>query len=291
MLLAGFALLGEAGVAAQPSSIIGWSSESHTFGSDASFRDGLSVQGSTFFESMQMPKRGVSVVFVQDGVDLDDFARFGGIYGEKESAIPNIKSAIASAESSTFAPTVSGVQGDVVVHALGESVVQVTAEDFADARITPSALNSTTVIVTLPPVDAADKAAALARNDALVGKIVATLSRDGVPVCAMVVSTGSAPHGAATHLRYRSRRSSSSESASAATGRECKTIACRNARNVGKPVFTMYFSTTVMMGVVVCGLMVMVFLVGTFGLMVLSINDGKFPDPTDDDLIISTRNE
>lgn len=52
-----------------------------------------------------------------------------------------------------------------------------------------------------------------------------------------------------------------------------------------------YFSTTVLMGVVVCGLMVMVFLTGTFGLMVLTINDGKFPDPSDDELIISTRNE
>lgn len=71
----------------------------------------------------------------------------------------------------------------------------------------------------------------------------------------------------------------------------CRSSACRYGRNVGKPTHIMFFSTTVLMGVVVCGLMVLVFLVGTFGLMVLATNDGKFPDPTDDDLIISTRNE
>lgn len=46
------------------------------------------------------------------------------------------------------------------------------------------------------------------------------------------------------------------------------------------------------MGIVVCGLMVLVFLTGTFGLMVLAVNDGKFPDPAKQgELIVSTRNE
>mmetsp|Transcript_78512 Transcript_78512/g.109112 ORF Transcript_78512/g.109112 Transcript_78512/m.109112 type:complete len:296 (-) Transcript_78512:54-941(-) len=280
---------------ATSSSVIGWSSVPGTFRTEESLRDGVAVFPPALFKNIDIPTTGASVVFVQSGVELDDIARFGGIYGETKSAIVNIKDALEGASSTTFVPAVTSLSRQSIVTSLSSaegSMIEVDALEFANARITISASNQTTIVVTLPSVaGAVDMAAALAKNDALIGDITKELERFNTPLCVMVVSIGSQPFGAATNLRSRTRRSTAIEGTSSTIRHQCTSSACRYPRDVGKPTMIMFFSTTVMMGIVVCGLMVVIFLTGTFGLMVLAINDGKFPDPTDDDLIISTRNE
>eukprot|EP00038_Savillea_parva_P006288 m.162701 g.162701 ORF g.162701 m.162701 type:complete len:296 (-) comp12229_c0_seq1:200-1087(-) len=280
---------------ASSSSVIGWSTVPGTFRTNTALAGGVTVQKPDLFSAVGLPTYGASVVFVQDGVELDDLARFGGIYGEDTCSLTHIKGAVESSASSTFLPSVQGLGHDAIVKAMGASgapVVQVDASDFASQGITVSANNNTAIVVTLPSVaGAADMAAALAKNDALIGEIVSTLSSNGAPLCVMVVSSGDRFHGAATSLRNRRSSTASGSGVSAFQSHQCKSAACRYARNVGAPSKIMFFSTTILQGLVVCGLMVVIFLIGTFGLMVLATNDGKFPDPTDDDLIVSTRNE
>eukprot|EP00041_Stephanoeca_diplocostata_P006172 m.78010 g.78010 ORF g.78010 m.78010 type:complete len:284 (+) comp16209_c0_seq1:248-1099(+) len=265
---------------AASSPVLGWSTDSSAFPDASNIRAGITIPVEDLFSRhIHLPTSGVTVVFIQKELTVD-------ILTKCEASLPVITGAMRSAQSTVFAPSVNAPKGvpAALTRIIDGSASAVPARDFLTQRITISASNNTVLHVSLPNVDkmSCEKQQ---QNDKLMGEIIEYLEVFGASINVLVVGE---TKSVATSEK-RSRRDAVNEAANNGNT-YCTSNACRNARRVGYPVQTVYFSTTILMSIIVVLFLVSILITGVFGLMVLQNND-KFPDASDEHLIISTRNE
>jgi len=179
--------------------VLGWSNHQGAFlGADA-IRAGAAVSVDTALKSHISLAGRNTVVFAQDQLSVEDITKYGGVYGVGESAFSNIKSAMDTAEESLVLPAVSGS----LVKSLGGNVVTMTAADLENGAAAATAAlkgdKATVIVFQLPAVaGAADVAAALKSNDALVGKTFQLLTAADNSIVALLTADAESPLTGAT---------------------------------------------------------------------------------------------
>lgn len=250
--------------------LFGWSSDARTFNGVDAVVAGQSVD-SAYFLSKHMSdlSRSKVAIFVQDSMDLSSIAT-------SEGSLMNIKNAMETSPSSIFMPSVQDTNG--LVQQLSSKAKNITPDqigtaDLADASVVVIHLGSKT----------------LTGTDELFQDILNKLQPSFNPSTILVTA-------------WRGTRVSSARSrrdAEASTSYEpqwaCRESAglsgcrVRRSRDTNAPKIN-FGSVVILTGLPVMILIVIIFVAGVFGLMVLE-NPDRFPDISDEHLIISTRNE
>jgi len=310
------------GLAAGQTPLLGWSATGGVFTHKDSIRAGstLTLADATTHFSNVFAASSTVVVFAQDKVTTADFARYSGT-----PAFAYLKTAVASSKDVLVLPSIEqsslSVASDLVAQLRAQlpadgEVLDVVAADWESTANRVKATGAPQlVVVRMPEVAAsADAAKSLQSNDNTMSRVMQDLSSR--PVVAFFTGDfGDEPALAASLRSRRNKDAASSIAQMNATSRPpaplsrhtCKQWpqqpedflghrqtgggTCRQRSKVwGEKSKTMMFGTSMLMGLTVGALMVVVFISGTFGLMVLQTNS-KFPSVDDIPIIVSTANE
>jgi hypothetical protein len=302
--------------------IIGWSGEKGAFVGTDQVRAWAQIPLATATGVHLKTEGRNTVLFVQDELSMDDFAKYAN------NGFAATKALLAAAADTIVLPSVT-TEAETLQQVLAARG-QVVVNDVTSALEAIKASKKVLVVVPLAPVSgAADKVAALAKNDLRMSQVYATLSAADPSAVALITATSesTASYGAkslaaapvnseqlvveySAHSRSRRQdepvvqpihRNASKSSRScrywpvrirpdgSTTQQGGKT--CKPGHQFGETQKTEYFSIPILEGVVVmAGIVVPMLCYGVFFLMSLQTNS-MYPSVDDANILVSTANE
>lgn len=309
------------GLAAAQTPLLGWSATANVFTDTTQVRAGANLEVSDAMAHLNNIFDTVPtvVVFAQDKVTTADFARYSqtSTYSYLKNAVSNsadvlVLPSIRQADLSVAAELVEQLKQALPANGV---VTDLVAADWAStANAVTSSKAPQLVIVRMPEVaTAVDAAKSLQTNDNTMSRVMQDLASGKV----VALFTGDFGEPATATATLRSRRAvREANNVATRTSMNVKPVSkarktcsswpsanypsgtqqvggktCRQRSTVwGESQKQVLFGTPILMSLTVGSLMVVFFLSGTYGLMLLQTNS-KYPSVDDTPIIVSTANE